>query len=57
MTKKQISNLAASVSGGMDELASNMPERDPLRDELSRLSARIDERFGLVTVRCPIEPA
>jgi hypothetical protein len=57
MTKKQISNLAASVSGGMDELASNMPEGEPLRDELSRLSARIDERFGLVTVRCPIEPA
>jgi len=54
MTKQQISNLAASVSGGIDELASNLPEGDPLRADLLRVSAQLDERFRLRTIKCPV---
>ena len=56
MNKKYLSNLAANVSGGIYELASLLPERDELRTDLLALEERLDRRFKLVTISCPVEP-
>lgn len=57
MNNTYLNNLAALTSSHIAELADSLPETDKLRADLLRVSARIDEQFGLVTVRCPIEPA
>jgi hypothetical protein len=55
MKQAYIAKLSALTSAHLTELAESLPETDELRADLLQVSERIDARFGLVTVRCPIE--
>ena len=54
MNQKYISTLAATVSGNLTELHDNLADGDPLRDEVIRVAAALDERYALRTITCPI---
>ena len=56
MNKNYISRIASTASGSIEELANLLPEGDKLGAELLSVARRLDERFNLVTITCPVEP-
>lgn len=55
LRKRRLENLASTVAGESEELAQMLPAKDAeLAAALRAITEKLDKRFALVTLSCPV---